>query len=153
MMGVIRRIRGIAANLVLHLKKGYGSEFAYYSPTQIASLETAFRFLGVSARRFRESLMFLRLALCWFGYWLKNCAIAFLCQHREQISVVQRSQGRTPHSLKTHSCPLENTQKQGLSNAEKVDAPITSCDDGDQWQKSSKPLSSPLHSVGDGGQL
>ena len=51
----IKTVLDIAANLVLHLKKGYGDGFPPHAPNQIAALETAFRYLGVSAKHFRVS--------------------------------------------------------------------------------------------------
>ena len=59
----LARLAGILSNLVFHLKKGYAGEYAFDTPSRIVSLETAFHFLGVLARRCRESLTFLRMGV------------------------------------------------------------------------------------------
>jgi hypothetical protein len=120
----------------------------YFDPNGTTRLETAIQYLKIFAKHFRESFVWLRMAVIFLGYSARNSSISLCLRVRLLFSEVRQSQG---HILRS-SCPPENTQNEVLSNAKKVDAPITSCDDGEQWQKTSKPRSSPLHFAGGGGQ-
>ena len=118
------RLAGILATLVRHLKKGYEVEYCRHSPSQIAALETAFRYLGVSARRFRESLTLLRMAANWFGYSIKILSIFVLGRFRERLFAARQSQGQTSHCGQTHSC-LQSDAKIHTASSVRT----KSCDD------------------------
>jgi hypothetical protein len=68
----------ILSNLVLLLKTGYAGEYPYPVSPQTTSIDMAFHYLGVSARHFRESLIWLRMAAGWFGYSIKILSIFVL---------------------------------------------------------------------------
>ena len=121
MRAFLHRLVDILSTLVRHLRKGYAEEYQPHSQSRTIYIETAFRYLGVSARHFHESLVFLYLAARNVGYYLRSLAISLYRTPDTGFQAVQQSQGQTSHSLKTHSCPPENTQREVLSNAENVD--------------------------------
>lgn len=123
-----RRVWGIVSNLVLHLKRGYAEECLPYSSSPANDLQMAFRYLGVSARRFRESSVCLRLAVCGFGSYLKTLSKFCLGLGRFHESVSPQSQGQTSHYVKIHSCPESDAKNELLSNVKKVDVPDATAD-------------------------
>lgn len=101
----------ILSNLAVHLKRGYAAEFENYSPTRIEHIETAFRYLGVSARYCRESFVFFRLSVISAGRWIGNHPIfAPVDLLRRRMAASRRSRG---HILRfpSGSCGSSGSQK------------------------------------------
>ncbi len=123
--------------------------------------KTASQFSRESAKHFRKAIVlawsggvFLFRAMCLYLHCSNCCKTLSNFLFRLPVSRQQTKCGDSDHldSKFQDSCPPSEAQNQGLSNAKNVDAQITSCDDGDQWQKHSKPRSSPPRFAGDGGQ-